>query len=747
MNQTASTVYDSHNNLIQSTDTQGVTSLFRYDSFNNVISTTVGITTTSLIRATTLYTYSYDFPYPGDSRLREVRKPEGIVTHYAYDARGQGTGTTVGYGTPQAQTTTYAYDSLGRVISTTVGVGTALQRTDNTSYNADNTIAQTIRNYHDGVFDPARPDEDITTTYGYDGLGRPAWVRDVLSHYDATHYNNAGQIDWITRNLSPAQFDSQGQPIFREYTPTQPDANVSMLYGYDGLRRTVLVTETGILTGTFDPGTLRFSTTTTRVTRTEYDILSRPITITLNYRPDLPTGTLPDVNVQTVTTYDEAGNVVEQRDMLGRRTKIEYDVLNRPIKKTINFEDGLPLTGARDTDLISVTEYDRMGRVAREIENYVDGVFTATEPITDRVTLYEYDTLGRVITTTLSYDLATRGSRTDTNRTTVIAYDPLTNRMSGVRDELGRWTVPQRDELGRVTTTISNCRDGSGNPISQGCAPFASGTPDRNVSAQRRYDLTGGATEQIDALSHITRTTYDVLGRPRVTTQNYVSGGPVTPDTNVTTRRAYDALGRTTIITDALLPVGAMTRYAYDGLGRTTILTDTVGRVTRMGYDGTGTQRWVRRPDGRLAVSQVDGLGRVTATIESYQNGVVGANEGVDQDLITRTVYDIAGRVIQTVDTASRVTGLAYDKLNHLISVTENVQTTCATSPCNVQTKYIYDRAGNRVAITDARGNTERFTYNVANQQITATDALGRATAWEYDALNSVRLFRRSVVE
>jgi RHS repeat-associated protein len=54
--------------------------LFRYDSYSNVISTTTGITTTSLVRATTLYTFTYNVRYTDDSLLTEQRAPNGVVT-------------------------------------------------------------------------------------------------------------------------------------------------------------------------------------------------------------------------------------------------------------------------------------------------------------------------------------------------------------------------------------------------------------------------------------------------------------------------------------------------------------------------------------------------------------------------------------------------------------------------------------------------------------------------------------------
>jgi YD repeat-containing protein len=727
LGQTTRTLYDSQNHPISTTDTLGVTSLMRYDAQGNVISSTVGITDTNPIGATSLYTYSYDVRYAGDSRLSDQRGPDGVVSHSGYNIYGQIITSTIGYGTAMAQTTTTQYDALGRAVATTAGAGTALARTDRTVYNADSTVASTIQNYKNGVFDPAHPDEDVITTYGYDGLGRRIWTRDALGHYDVTHYNAAGQVDWSARNFSASGWSGGStQPSsLPAYTPAAPDANVATVYGYDGLGRTALVTQTGILTGTFNPSTLQFSSATTRVTKTEYDALSRPVTTTLD---------VGGLNIQALTYYDGTGNVTWQRDALGRWTKTDYDALSRPITTTVNYEDGDPLTGPRDADILTVTHYDRAGRVDRQIDNAVDTLFSATEPITDRVTLSAYDTFGRVISSTLNY--APGESATALNRMQLTAYDPATMRMQGQRDSLGRWVSQQYDLLGRVSTTVQNCRDGANDPVASGCASFSATYPDRNVPTATRYDALGRAFETEDALGHVTHTTYDGLGRAVATTQNYIFGGSVLTDTNVTTRMGYDVLGHTIVVTDAL---GHASYSSYNGLGQTQIVTDTAGRVTCMGYDGSGALRWSKRNDGQITLYQVDGLGRTIATIVNYQDGVVGTNEPADRDLITRMVYDAAGRTIQTIDPAGRATAFAYDNQDRLIAVTEHAVTgTCTHAPCNVITQYQYDRAGNRTAIIDANGHVRRFSYDAADQPAEAIDALNNVTSWDYDAQGRV---------
>ena len=744
LGQMTTTQYDSARRPLATTDAGGITTRWRYDALGNVLSTTVGIATSSAVQATTLYTYSYDVRFAGDTQLLEQSTPDGVVTRYTYTSGGQVETVTTGYGTADALTTRYAYDSLGRVNAVTTGDGTALARTDETTYNADNTIAATIQNKLDGVYDPASPDEDIVTTYGYDVLGRTVAVTNTLGQVSTTHYNTEGRVDWTARNLDPLQFDSQGQPVFQDFAASTSDRNVATLYGFDGLGRTVLVTETGILTGTFDTTARTFSDSAIRVTRTEYDALSRPVTTTLNYHSDLPIGAEPDVNVQTLSYYDGAGNPIWQRDALGRWIKTEYDALNRPITVTLNYENGDPLTvdpanaagtDGHDTDLVQVTQYDASGRVVATIDNYVDGLFTATEPITDRITLYTYDTLGRGVSTTVNADPNTLGTRTDTNRTTATQYDSVTGRLVGRQDALGRWASTTYDASGRVLATVQNCTDTSGQPLATGCAAFDADYPDRNVATTTQYDLLGRVYGTVDVLGHVTRSEFDRLDRPTATIQHYDDGSfdPAAPDTDVRTALTLDGLGRTVGTTNA---VGETTASSYNALGLPTHVTDAANRETQFGYDGLGMERWQLRPDGQLTFSELDGFGRVIATIVNYEDGQVASNEPVDQDVTTRTTYDAGGRQRLLIAPDGTTKRLVYDLRDQLVQVVENVApaTGCVRTPCDVTTTYSYDRAGNRVAITDANNHMRTFAYDAANQQVRATDALNQTTSWHYDA-------------
>ena len=83
--------------------------------------------------------------------------------------------------------------------------------------------------------------------------------------------------------------------------PSEP----TVTYSYDLAGRLIGASDTSTaMTAVASPsGTLATASMS-------YDQLNRPVTVTLNYRPDLPIGVLPDVNIQTLTYYDGTGNVV-----------------------------------------------------------------------------------------------------------------------------------------------------------------------------------------------------------------------------------------------------------------------------------------------------------------------------------------------------------------------------------------------------------------------------------------------------
>lgn len=696
--------------------------------------------------------------YIAGTQLPEtVTSPDGIVTKYTYTPAGQVSLMEVGYGTSAVQKTEYLYDALGRVTHVTVGKDTILATVTYTEYRPDNQIWRVTQNYTNGGT-PSTASANVVTEYGYDSYGRRIWTKGPDGRYrNVTSYDSAGRVRWVVDNALngsgvPTVPSLTGNPP--TFSPSYPSGNVSTLYGYDWLGRTAFVTQTGVLTGTFNPSTLLWSGSTSRVTRTEYDVLSRPVTTTLNYRPDINGGqfnsTYADVNVHTYTYYDGAGNVTWTGDALFRWTHIEYDALNRPVTTTLNYENGNPLTidsansswaSLTTTDIVQVTRYDSEGRADRTVENYVDGSqnvqvplgnqpWQITDVVTDRATLIAFDSLGRVTQQT-QYPTVWSNAP-EFNRTTLTSY-ASNGRIQGTRDVLGQWTVPQYDALGRVTKSIQNCRTNAGMAVNALCGTQ---TSDRNVpTATSHYDALGRVATVTETNGTTTQTVYDGLGRVVKVTKNY-QAPPVgaSPTVNVATTTTYaDAAGITVTTTDPTGKATITTRNLDTGV---TTVTAPSGLITRNG------PRWSKTPDGQVSVSMIDGLGRTVQSVSNYQDGVATGADGSTRDLISRTRYDAAGRTVASIDSLGSVTRFTYDLRDNLVLVVENADGSCSqteASDCQLTTQYRYDRAGNQIAVINGRGITSRvLSYDVLDRLRRQTDAVGNSTTTSYTLLGAV---------
>jgi YD repeat-containing protein len=603
-----------------------------------------------------------------------------------------------------------------------------------------------------------------------DGLKRTVW---------AAGYSNA--TPWVAQTLTTGGGMWTITPSDNFTTVLDPN-NHTWEYGRDANRRIHYLKEPGGATTTYDyddDGRL------TSVTRPLGD------KTTYAYAPPADDDRRSMLNVETATEYPRTGSD-EAAASQTRVTRVGYGPANLPT--SITTPDGANTAIKRDergnpqftTDAVGVTTttlYDEHGllrtssdpRTGDATYEYVptgvqkDYLFTGTT--SDGTTTYGVDNRGNVQTiktpagtntiltvnkldqieeevsgvssTTMTYDaaqnIATRSALAGTTPTGT----PILSTTTYTIDEIGR--VRLRVDNG-LTTQYGF--DPAGN-LKTVTRPSAAGViydyDDRNRLTSvtegmliTRYGYDDDSTQQAITNARGKTTTLtsggfgnpikvtDPIGIAEVTTVD-AAGRPVDIRTIKTTSTGdkfllrwstseFDPLGRTTNQIQKLFSSPLAIPPTGDPSGATDIVSRTI-------YDDAGRKMTVIDPRGTSTITEFDELGRVARVTDGAGN-------------VRETLYDSNGNKVKETridrkpdgTNESFTTTFAYDERNRLAEVTD------ANDPAHVLTmSYKYDERGNRSAETDMEGNTRRFEYDLHGNKSKEIDAEGNATEFTYD--------------
>ncbi|MGW5425055.1 LamG-like jellyroll fold domain-containing protein [Streptomyces sp. NPDC003943] len=685
--------------------------------------------TTDAMGATRAFTY-YDDGLKATETAKAVTQADGtkrdiVLSSTSYDGAGNVLSQTASGG----RTTVNTLDSTGRVTQTVFDPN-GLNRVTTAAYDGADRVTEQTQSI-DGL------GKKLTSTTEYDQAGNPKKVT---------------VTDGTATRVSSATFDQRGMPL----TQVSPRGNTSTIR-YDELGRPVETTapqvqaeENGGAATAVTPKTLTgyntFGEVTEsrdergQVTKTQTDLLGRPVTVTL------PDYTAPGAATATTavrrSAYDKLGNTISSTDPLGRTTYYAYDQLGNLVRKTdpATGDQGLQAPGAATLDGTS-TELSG-GGVTSFTWTATGLPLSATDPTGARKES-TYDELGRKLTATTVerrptlQNLVSRytwddagnqtASTTPAGRRTTASYnsagevltvtDPLGGVTQNTYDGLGR-TIEAKDATGRKTTAAY---DVLGKPIT--VTDYGTGTTALRTAATE-YDNDGNVTATVSATGARRTYTYDALGR---LTQQVE---PVTATDSITTTFGYDAAGHRTRLTDGR---GKTTLYTFNtwGLPESTIEPSTTqhpalsSRTWTNVYDAAGQVITELLPGSVKRNKTYDSLGRLTAETGS---GTAAATRPRSLS------YDLAGHL----------TGVAGDGVlaGNTYAYNDRGQLLSTDGPGGTST-YTYDADGQMAARTDTAGTTG-FTYDQAGRLNTTTDPLtgtqvrnyydaaGRPTADEY---------------
>lgn len=320
--------------------------------------------------------------YDSHGRVTQLTDPNGLITTYTYDNRGQPLSIVETPTSGPARTTTYTYDNLSQVLTVASPDGAVLTY----SYDA----AHYLRSITDNFGNKIEYSYDLAGNRTEDTTKDPGGA---VSRTVTTTYDLRNRIDTINAagSITDLLFDAVGNLT----SETDPELAITQ-HNYDALGR--LDDTIDALTGTADY---------------DYDVndqltfVSAPNGAITTYEYDDLGNLLKEVSSdrgQLIYTYDEAGNRKTELDARGKLTSYDYDALNRLTLVTLN--GGQTIAYEFDTGTNAIGRLNKItdtsGQTDRSYDNF--GAVTQKQQTIGAVVLttgYGYDANGRLSTLTL----------------------------------------------------------------------------------------------------------------------------------------------------------------------------------------------------------------------------------------------------------------------------------------------------------------------------------------------------------
>ncbi len=611
---------------------------------------------------TQLYQYTYNAP----GKILTSTDPLGRVTTYTYDQtngidlmevdQSVGGGSSTGSGGSGGTTGSGSSGSSGT--SSGSGSGSGGGGTSGTLGDAPPPPPPI------GGAVPSGP-HDVLATYTYNSQHEPLTATDASGQVTNYSYNSAGQVSTVT--------DAKNEVTSYYYDPA-------------GAVNTTDLTKTGYL-----------------------------VAIQRTFNSQLSTFTY------ATFTYDGYGRVRTVTDSEGYTVTTDYDVFNRPT--VVTYPDGTTAQNVYDK-LDLAQQIDRRGRVTQYRYNQLRQLVLVIDPL-ERNTSYDWCGCGALLsltdparnTTYWTYDVQGRktGKMYPDQTSESYTYEATTSRLKSVTDAKSQVTNYQYNldnSLAQVSYT-----DTSGNPLTP-ATPTVSYTYDSAYS--RIITMTDGIgttnyayypvpsspiTTPVTGANQLVTVTgplpntivsyqYDELGRATGT-----SIGTIVNDPANTSSLTYDALGRTTSVTN---PLGT---FGYSYVNQT-------GRVAQTAYPNGQATNYSYYPNSAATPGNDDQRLAQVQNLNPDATGLSAFNYTYDPNGIIQTWSR------QNDASTALISSFTYDSADQLISASVP-----SASSVLKNFQYLYDKAGNRIAEQIDSGVAAATVNN--DNQITALSSTG----------------------
>ena len=625
-------------------------------------------------RNTNSLTYTYD-TVPKPTRLVSIEHSNHRKVQFVYEADGAG-GTNIN-----------VFDSVlppttpNAVIRYHFSAGNFLKEVfkHTSTNNTDITYEKVTYNYGDNT---GSANDLNRLTKVFDNRG----VRVLLNAYGATTDSPAVPDGRLTTQTDPAGHVTS----YAITSTTSSDVlNVTSGTGANEQIATLEHNASGAITKvkqtTNDPGTKLAYDSRGRLIETKdaYDKIKR-----VDYDQfDRPVASSDELGNTTSTDLNQRGQPLSATDANGNSSEFDYDPAGNPLYTVdsagvrTDYEYWAPITLPGNSQVVLAA-----GLVAKE-KRHAPGVSLT---IRNEYTYYQGETGGGI------------GDLKQTKETWVKADG----------------TVPD----GEVVVTTTYEYDANGNRTKETRRGTVNGNPDTLITTTFKYDAQNRLFETTDPLLRKSYVTYNSLGKQSATKD--VLGR--------VTSYIYDALGN---LIETKYPDGTVTRSTYDEKNRSVYTQErsvvvsaaTTAPATKNIYDAAGRVSSVERRDGVVLLKETanyPGLGGGNVS----QSRMSVSSEGTRESL-TRTQYDLNGRVQFSMDARGTVTENRYDDAGRRTSVL--VFTNYTVTPLDTGTIPPSGAAADQFAKTE-------FGYDANGNQLWVKDHLGRQVDYVYDEANRV---------
>lgn len=698
--------------VTETTDGDGVTTVFSYDRFRRLSSVTDGVG-----NRTTMV-------YDAAGRPTRIIDPSGAATVMTYDAEDRLLSVTDRVGA----VTTRSYDQAGRITAFADALDTAPGIDSRRSLTYDDA----------GLLASITDQRGNATTYGYNGFGQLTNSTAPGGASWRFEFSELGRLDSATGPAGDDRAIELAHDVEGLLAGVEaPDGSIAGVE-YDDADRPVQVTDrNGIVStfsyaegeggqlvaeryavGTRDEATIGYTYDEQyRVTEVAGPLPGQ--VVAYGYTPGGRVASVTDANGNTVAfDYDAAGRVVSVNQPGGRVARYHYDPNGRVVAVTT--PEGLRYQ----------TAYDPEGRIVELVSPA--GV----------VTRFTYAANGAVTSATLGGGCEAGGEpvvcpQVDFGETRLLSTPGGTRRSPVV-------PIEPIDGVYDITLVSSDARHGrlpaQNQPNEQwvlegldvdGAVVFTTEPSDdlpdhltTNWSEVGRYDMGGVVAVRARHAHSLGQRDYNsidpagvVFTGPGGQTRTFdvdalALNGATDPDGGTV---EYDYDGRYNL-TRWVDQNGNATTNAYNPSDELIAVTDPLGRATTRTYDDLGRPATVTDPSGRSFTARYDTGDRHVATV--FADGSSQAFE-----------YDNRNRITAEVDlapdgTERARTSYTYDAASNVTSVTEADGDIIG---------YAYDLVGNRTQLTYPDGSTVAYTYDELNRLTSAAHSTHGQTTYRYD--------------